>query len=72
MLDVNVPENFEQVWTGFGKIIRKLKNNSPCLHSRRSIKIFCRIGKNFEAETINSLDMLSTSTVASQLLKYTV
>ena len=74
MLDVNVPDNFKRIRTGFDKIIRKLKNNFPCLHSRTCIRIFCRIGKTFEAEPIKFPwhGFYQYSTAASQLLKYTV
>ena len=50
MLHVNVPENFKRIRKGFDKIIRKLKNNSPCLDSRTCLTVFCRIGITFEAE----------------------
>ena len=51
MLHVNVPENFKSIRKGFDKIIRKLKNNSPCLDSRTCLTVFCRIGITSEAES---------------------
>ena len=73
MLDVNFPENIKCMWTGFDKII-KLKNNSPCLHWRTYITIFCWIGKTFKVEPIKFPwpGFNKYSPVASQLLKYTV